>query len=337
LRRPDRATSCLLLAPVLVFAAACGDPSQITSVDMDDAAVLEHVDARVFTGFSTPAAFVDPLANGDFAGGLVGWDSDPALSWMLTPSSAPPPNGMLSATNTATGPGTYSLSQLVTLESACELSLDWGDRFSWELNQVPFPIGPSASVQVWDQDGNWLANLWGSTGGPVQSYDSQWETHTADITAFAGSTVRISFSQMFPPPFPGAPPLAGSSKFEVDDIAIRGVSGGAAPTAEFVPVPGKSLKANKGVFTVQFSCGSGCGGDTGGSEATATLNGVPVENGQVVELQLKSNKSKSVKAKSGKMLKMKGPSFELVVECGGETITVSPVFADAKGKSTKSK
>jgi hypothetical protein len=75
-------------------------------------------------------------------------------------------------------------------------------------------------------------------------------------------------------------------------------------TAALVPVAGKSLKHNKGQFTVVFACEDGCDPN---ATPTATLNGIDVTNGQVVDLRLKSEKSgKSGKSdKSGKSRKSK--------------------------------
>ena len=68
-------------------------------------------------------------------------------------------------------------------------------------------------------------------------------------------------------------------------------------TAALVPI---DVKKNKGTFEVQFTCADDC--DDAPAITTATLNGIEVSNGQIVELQVKSAKSnKSEKSeKSGK-------------------------------------
>jgi len=110
--------------------------------------------------------------------------------------------------------------------------------------------------------------------------------------------------------------------------------------AALVPVPDKSLKHNNGHFTVEYSC-------QGGTVTSAMLNGVPVQNGDEAQLELKSKKSekdsKSEKSKKGKdsakSLKLADTSFELVVVCenvsGSSTATASPVFAEKSVKSKK--
>ncbi|HIF21791.1 MAG TPA: hypothetical protein EYQ27_07755 [Gemmatimonadetes bacterium] len=124
-------------------------------------------------------------------------------------------------------------------------------------------------------------------------------------------------------------------------------------TAALVPLGGKSYKHNKGKFTVEFSCEDGCDPD---ATPTATLNGVAVTNGQVVDLRLKSEKSgksgksdksdksgKSGKSgKSEKPVKIEGTSFAITVECVDASgnvgsATAEPVFAEKSKKSKKGK
>jgi hypothetical protein len=104
--------------------------------------------------------------------------------------------------------------------------------------------------------------------------------------------------------------------------------------AALVPIPGKSLKYNKGHFTVEYSC-------QGGTVTSATLNGWPVAVGDVANLDLKSKKPKSDRKtgkkskKPGKSLKLEDTSFELEVTCANEfgatVVTASPVFPEKGG------
>jgi PKD repeat protein len=128
-------------------------------------------------------------------------------------------------------------------------------------------------------------------------------------------------------------------------------------TAALTPVADKSLKHNRGQFTVSFACADDCDPN---ATPTAMLNGVPVTDGQVVELRLKSEKSaksgksnksdksdKSEKSKksgksgkSEKPVKIEGPSFTLEVVCidaSGNVgmATVMPVFPEKSKKSKK--
>ena len=118
-------------------------------------------------------------------------------------------------------------------------------------------------------------------------------------------------------------------------------------TAELMPV---DVKKRHGTFEVRFSCDDACDGSLDATRAT--LNGVPVSNGEIVRLELKTPKhaasrgtrggSKSGSSKSGKSggrgLTIRGLSFELTVECEDDagnvgTATARPVFAASRSKS----
>ena len=127
-------------------------------------------------------------------------------------------------------------------------------------------------------------------------------------------------------------------------------------TAALVPVPpkagsgkssGKSDKSGKGngLHTVEFSCEDAC--DLEPDITTATLNGVPVTNGQVVSLKFgkapKSGSDKSDKSGKQRILTLKAPSFLLEVECvdeagnpGSGEFELSPPPKQASDKSDKS-
>jgi len=116
-------------------------------------------------------------------------------------------------------------------------------------------------------------------------------------------------------------------------------------TTTLVPIESKSLKHNKGHFEVEFTYDDGT--------TTAALNGIPVDNLQIVDLRLKSSKSdksdKSAKSekskksgksnKPGKPVKIAGGSFELVVTCtndaGSATETATAVSPEKSKKSKK--
>jgi hypothetical protein len=93
-----------------------------------------------------------------------------------------------------------------------------------------------------------------------------------------------------------------------------------AVTATLAPVD--KVKKKQGQFRVQFSCSDSCGADV---TTTAMLNGIPVTNGQVVKLAL-GNKVKAIQ-KQGVLLKLKAPSFSLVVTCTDASGTVGEATA----------
>ena len=178
-----------------------------------------------------------------------------------------------------------------------------------------------------DPDGDALTYTWepGSLGGAVINPILPLGTHVFTLTVDDGKggtdtdTVSVTVVDTTPP----------------------------VVTAALVPI---DVNKNKGTFEVQFSCTDACDSDP--AITTATLNGVEVTNGQIVELQVKKAKSlksdKSGKSgKSGKsekddaILSLDGPAFELTVTCvdgaGNEaTATATPAFAAKSEKSEKS-
>jgi hypothetical protein len=71
-------------------------------------------------------------------------------------------------------------------------------------------------------------------------------------------------------------------------------------TTSFEPVPGQRLTRNSGAFTVVFSCSDACDENP---LASATLNGIAVTNGQVVDLRLRSEGFMRREARRGRSAK----------------------------------
>jgi thrombospondin type 3 repeat protein/Big-like domain-containing protein len=107
------------------------------------------------------------------------------------------------------------------------------------------------------------------------------------------------------------------------------------------------VKHNKGLFEVNFSCSDNL--DANPTVTSATINGVVVTNGQIVDLRLQSEKSeksekssKSEKSgKSDKPVKISGTSLELTVQCVDEagnagSGSATAAFPPKPGKSAKS-
>lgn len=83
-------------------------------------------------------------------------------------------------------------------------------------------------------------------------------------------------------------------------------------------------------FVVRFTCDDGC---SPGAVATATLNGIPVTNGQIVQL-VKSKGRQEVQTVGRHVLKIKAPAFELAATCKDASgnqgrATMRPVFPTA--------
>lgn len=139
---------------------------------------------------------------------------------------------------------------------------------------------------------------------------------------------------------------------DTDTVTIKVVDTTAPDvSAELVPI---HVKHKTGTFEVKFSCQDGC--DEFPEIASATLNDIPVVDGQIVKLKLKREKSKkskkskrsrksekskkSKRSKKHEVLSIEGPSFELRVVCtdaeGNSTaVTASPEFKKRSKKSRR--
>jgi hypothetical protein len=98
------------------------------------------------------------------------------------------------------------------------------------------------------------------------------------------------------------------------------------PTASLVPVGGDDDDGQ--LFRVEYSCDDNC--DASPTITSATLNGVPVANGQIVKLDLDDDEFEW--EWDDGILEFEAPSFELVVTCqdasgNSATATATPTFA----------
>lgn len=103
-------------------------------------------------------------------------------------------------------------------------------------------------------------------------YITRKETVQASLTPVLGRFVKLTFAR---------------SGAAIDEVEIFGVP--IEVTAGLLPLSTRSLKHNKGRFAVDFTC-------VGWTVESALLNGVPVTDGQSVDLRL--NQGKSGRARS---------------------------------------
>ena len=85
------------------------------------------------------------------------------------------------------------------------------------------------------------------------------------------------------------------------------------------------VEEDEGKFRVAFSCSDAC--DTAPS-ARATLNGIPVPNGQLVKLEIDNHSEVKFRRR---IIKLEAPAFTLEVECEDSagnlsTATAAPAF-----------
>jgi hypothetical protein len=211
--------------------------------------------------------------SGDFSGWNVstaatGGDGSPFQPWSVTPGGAGgfpafeilptlPQHGTHNAWNgfDGGGPMEFRMYQDISIPIGVALSLSWRDRAQWN-----FCCGQTMprtyQVQLRDPATNAvLSTLYSFSTDIVAGYhDTGWLTHSHDLSAFAGQTVRIFFLETIPEFF------TGPGQIEFDSISS---SNGPPPTPTPTPTPGPVITQLYGatrdgqLITVNLSTGTG--------------------------------------------------------------------------------
>src|SRR5262245_20434956 len=111
-----------------------------------------------------------------------------------------------------------------------QLRSNWQDRIQWNFALTETAPQPRLyDVEIRDPGTDaLLATLYSfSTGTVLQVGDTGWQTHTADVSAFAGSTVRLLFNESVPEFF------TGPGQLEIDAVRLDSASAAPEP-ASFV-------------------------------------------------------------------------------------------------------
>ncbi|MEP6819193.1 MAG: Calx-beta domain-containing protein [bacterium] len=211
--------------------------------------------------------------SGDFSGWNVstvatGGSGTPFQPWSVTPADGggfqgyeilptSPQHGTHDAWNgfDGGGPMEFRMYQDISIPSGASLSLSWRDRAQWN-----FCCGQTRprtyEVQLRNPATNAvLTTLYSFSANTVDGYhDTGWLTHSHDLSAFAGQTVRIFFLETIPENF------TGPAQLEFDSITS---SSGPPPTPTPTPTPGPittqlyAATRSGQLFTVNLSTGAG--------------------------------------------------------------------------------
>ena len=127
-------------------------------------------------------------------------------------------------------------------------------------------------------------------------------THNAPATCALGTTT-VTFT---------ATDAAGNAASATSTIRVVDTTAPTVTAALENLIHGRGDDDDNGRrFVVRFTCADGC---SPGATATATINGITVTNGQVVQLVMSRGPQK-VQTVGQNVLKIKAPAFELVVTC----------------------
>ncbi|HSS20901.1 MAG TPA: Calx-beta domain-containing protein [Pyrinomonadaceae bacterium] len=153
------------------------------------------------------------------------------------------------------GPMEYRMYQDIAIPTGASLTLSWRDRAQWNFccrqsQQRTY------QVQLRDPATNdILAVLYSFSTGVENGYhDTGWLTHSNDISAFAGHTVRVMFLESVPEYF------TGPGQLEIDSITS---SNNPLPPPTPTPTPGPVVDTLYGttetgqLFKVNLSTGAG--------------------------------------------------------------------------------
>jgi hypothetical protein len=188
----------------------------------------------------------DPIVNGSFeSGGFEGWEATtigyPYFDWSVGYSGwgslatgfdpIAPQHGYYTVLNSfdmydsvgLPGPFEHTLAQNLTLPDPVPGLLRWSDRIQWDFTQWGnFASQPRRyDVELREPFTNaLLANLHSfatGTQATTPTGNTGWQQHAADLSAFAGSTVRLVFRQTI------AEVYTGPGQFELDRVAFDGI------------------------------------------------------------------------------------------------------------------
>jgi autotransporter-associated beta strand protein len=160
---------------------------------------------------------------GDFTGWTVNTPVSPLAPWTVSPAGSggsldaiSPPQGEYDAWNgfDGGGPIQYTMYQDVSIPAATTDILTWQDRAQWYDNGQPRTL----QVEVRDPVTNAILGTVYSFSTTGTSGDTGWESHSVDLSAYAGEDVRIYFEENVPEYY------TGPGQIEFDAISLMATS-----------------------------------------------------------------------------------------------------------------
>lgn len=180
----------------------------------------------------TPATEAAELVtNGSFeTGNFTGWTAvnapNPWYPWQVvaagfnngfSQSVSPQDGSRVAYQGVASNPGTFSLTQQVTIPAGTA-ALFWKHRF--QLDHVNFCSGSTCGtatyrVDILNTSDAVLANIFIMTVNPGQNVNTGWQNLGVSMNAFAGQTIKIRFSTTVTATY------AGPGQLEIDQVSLQ--------------------------------------------------------------------------------------------------------------------
>lgn len=189
----------------------------------------------LFSAGNASVSASELVTNGSFeTGTFAGWTTNitgtPFIPWLVSPAGAgsgfsllptQPQDGLFDAWNGFDGAGmtiftTYQDIKIPQFLAAPAI-LNWKERLQWNFALTSTATQPRIyAVQLRDTNGVILTTLYSfSTGTNRVIGDSGWQSHGSDVSAYAGSTIRLWFQESIPESF------TGPGQFELDAVSLN--------------------------------------------------------------------------------------------------------------------
>ncbi len=212
-----------------------GETIEVTYADADDGTgnPAEATNQASIIRFEPVFLENGSFETGDFTGWTVNQPNDEFVSWRVTGAGqgggfldrlarTQPQDGEFVAWNDFNGAGPLELTmhQDIAIPATPEATLSWQERIQWDftifLNRASQPR--VHQVELRNPDTGELLEVLETflTGTRVTNPtgDTGWQTRSADLSAFAGQTVRLVFQQDIPQN------LTGLGQIEFDDVKL---------------------------------------------------------------------------------------------------------------------
>lgn len=183
-----------LLIISIAFVATLLSTSPVSGAQLIVNGGFETCDGTGWTASSPAAAYVPWTAsNGPHGGGFN------------PPFTVSPFQGTCNVWNgvavLGAGGGTHTLFQQVTLPAGSFAQLAWADRFQSNLADFCGGGNPVCGthtyrVDITNTSNVVLQNLHLQSNGPGSNLDTNWQSRSANVSAFAGQTIRVRFSSI---------------------------------------------------------------------------------------------------------------------------------------------
>lgn len=180
------------------------------------------------------------------------------------PTTTSPQEGTRDAWNgvTAIANSPYTMTQDVTIPIGFNIRFSWKDRFQMNLSQFCSTAASCGTasyfVEILNTSNTLLQTLYTVTAPPLTNTNTGWVSHSVNLNAFAGQTIRIRFRDFASATF------AGPGQIEIDAVSIQTLQ----PTAANVSVGGRVL-TNEGAGISRVSVTLT---DSAGVSRSATTN-----------------------------------------------------------------